>query len=319
MADPEFVEVPFAVPAGTGKVRLDVFLAGRLRGYSRAKVQSMIEEERVLLGRRSAKPAAKVFDGDTVVIRFPWRPDPESGHGRLEVLHQDDDVLAVNKPGDLLSHPTDKTTKASATWILGRQIPGFKPYLIHRLDRETSGILLFGRNQRAARRLSEQFESREVRKEYWALVRGAFRGARVVDRPIGRAGHAIRVRQSVSESGQSARTLFSCLVPGRKVSLVSAKPRTGRLHQIRVHLAWLGHPVVGDKLYTGEGEAYVKAWKGELSEEDAALLGAGRQMLHARSLEFRQPTTGVRVRLTAPLPPDFKAVMASFGLREPAV
>ena len=269
MTHPEFVEVPFAVPSGTGRLRLDVFLAGRLRGYSRSKVQSMIASERVWLRGRPVKPAMKVSEGDTVVIRFPWRPDPPSEHSRLEILHQDDDVLAINKPGDILSHPTDKTVKASATWILSRQVPGFKPYLAHRLDRETSGILLFGRNPRSARILSEQFESREVRKEYWAVVRGRYLSRRrTVDRPIGRGSHEIRIRQAVSDRGQSARTVFSSLSAGEEASLVSALPRTGRLHQIRVHLAWLGHPVVGDKLYTGEGESYVRAWKGDFSDSD---------------------------------------------------
>ncbi|MFA6319247.1 MAG: RluA family pseudouridine synthase [Elusimicrobiota bacterium] len=318
MADPEFVEVPFPVPSGTGRLRLDRFLAGRLRGYSRSKVQAMIAEGRVRLKGSPAKPAARVGDGDLVVIRFPWRPDPPSEHERLEILHQDEEVLAVNKPADLLSHPTDKTVKASATWILGRQVPGFKPYLVHRLDRETSGVLLFGRTPRAARRLSEQFESREVRKEYWALVRGRFLSRRrVVDRPIGRQGHAIRVRQSVCAGGQAARTVFSSLSAGTEASLVSAVPRTGRLHQIRVHLAWIGHPVVGDKLYIGEGEAYVRAWKGDFADLDRAVLGAGRQMLHARRLEFRHPSTGCRIRLEAPLPLDFSACLESFGLKAP--
>lgn len=325
MTRPEFVEVPFAVPLGTARMRLDVFLAHRLRGYSRSKVQAMIASERVRLRARStaprqtcvaAKPSMKVVAGDAVLIRFPWRPDPPSRHAALEVLYEDADIIAVNKPGDILSHPTDKTTKASATWILDRQFAGFKPRLIHRLDRETSGVLLFGRNPRAARLLSGQFEGREVRKEYWAIAAGRFTARRkVVDQPVGSGGHGIRVRQGVCDAGQSARTEFRLIASGKDASLVAAVPRTGRLHQIRVHLAWLGHPVVGDKLYTGDGEAYLKAWQGSFSEEDLARLGAGRQMLHAKVLELRHPSSRRRLVIEAPLPADFRACMESFGLR----
>ncbi|MBI5209024.1 MAG: RluA family pseudouridine synthase [Elusimicrobia bacterium] len=315
---PEFVEVPFGVPSGVVGVRVDVFLAGRLRGYSRSTVQRMIADSRVWLRSRPAKPSMRVSQGESVVVRFPWRDDPPSRHARLEVLYEDADILAVDKPGDILSHPTDKTVKASVTWILANQLPGFKPFLIHRLDRETSGVLLFGRSARAARRLSGQFEAREVRKEYWAVVRGAVGFARkTVDRPLGRGGHAIRVRQAVSSAGQTARTDFSAVSVGPEASLVRAVPKTGRLHQIRVHLAWLGHPVVGDKLYIDEGEAYLKAWRGVMAAEDLARLGSCRQMLHARSLEFRHPSTGGRVRVAAPVPDDFMACLEAFGLAAP--
>lgn len=317
----------------SGKLRLDVFLSRRLHGYSRAAVQRMIAEGRVLLRGARARPAARVDRGDTVVVRYPRRPDPPPRYDRLPVIHEDGAVLAVNKPGGMLSHPTDKVLRNAVTTILAGQFPGRRLHLVHRLDRETSGVLVLAKDPVTARALQERFAGRVVRKEYLALVRGRVRfRRRVVDRPLAREGGEIKVRQTVADEtgarsagsspedprtrppqdvhcGRSAVTVFERVAAGLGCSLVRARPLTGRLHQIRVHLAWLGHPVLGDKLYTGEGGYYLKAVSGELTRRDLRELGAARQMLHARRVLL-----GGRLDLEAPLPDDFREALERGGL-----
>ena len=313
----DWVDVPFEVPGQSDGLRLDAFLAARLRRYSRAEVQRLIDAGRVEAGTSHPKPSRRVRSGERIVVRYPRRDEGPVRHSVLPVLYEDEALLAVDKPGDLLSHPTDKVHKNTATAVMAAQAPGVGLRLVHRLDRETSGVLLFAKDAAAARSLVAQFSLRRTRKEYLALAAGeAAFSRRTVDEPIGREGGAIKVRQAVAErgAGQAARTEFERLGVGGGISLIRARPGTGRLHQIRVHLAWLGHPVLGDKLYTGGGEAYMKAVRKELCAEDIALLGAPRQMLHAWKLAFEHPMTGRPVEVVAPLPADFCSRMGSAGI-----
>jgi 23S rRNA pseudouridine1911/1915/1917 synthase len=306
----EFLEVPISVEKVHAGSRLDAFLAARLHGYSRQKVQSLIAEGRVLWKGRPAKASSRVAQGDPVVLLVPKREDPPARHERLEALYEDGAILAVNKPGDVLSHPTDKIANNSATAILAKQRPGEKLCLVHRLDRETSGVLLFAKSSELAADLGKQFFERATQKEYWALVLGRVDfETKTVDKPLGYDTHEVRMRQRVMEEGEGypAKTEFRALKTGERFSLVSALPKSGRLHQIRVHLAYLGHPVAGDKIYVGEGEHFLKMWKGEL---DGAALEFPRQMLHARRLEIRHPVTDKMIAIEAPLPADFEAALA---------
>lgn len=305
-----FVEIPFEVLGPLAGARLDVFLAARLHRYSRARVQALIDEGRVFLGGRAAKASRRMAEGERVIIRYPVREDPPPRVERLEVLFEDSLLLAVNKPGGVLSHPTDKTVRNSVTVILARQFPGQKLHLAHRLDRETSGVLLFAKTPAAARSLNALFIERRIEKRYWAIVSGrvAF-SRRVVDLPLGYDNHEVRVRQRIFPPGEGvpALTHVRRLALGEEATLVCAWPKTGRLHQIRVHLASLGHPILGDKIYAGDGQAYLKAWRGEAQ-------ASGRQMLHAESLRLEHPATGKTLRLEAPLPDDFRECLARFGL-----
>lgn len=334
------VEFPASDLALKEPLRVDAFLARRLHRYSRAAVQRLIAEKRVFLrgrprggpagprgtGReenglvRPAKAASRVGPEETVVVRYPRRPEPPCRHASLAVLHRDPWLLAVDKPGGVLSHPTDKVLENAATTILARQFPGERLHLAHRLDRETSGVLLLARAVEAARSLAGRFEGRRVEKEYLALVRGeASFKSRSVSLALGREGGEIKVRQAAREEGQPAVTEFELLGAGGGVSLVRAVPRTGRLHQIRVHLASLGLPVLGDKLYSGGGEHYMKAVRKELTAEDLEALGAERQMLHARCLRLDHPMTGEPLEIAAPLPEDFLAVMRRAGIPCPGL
>ncbi|MBI4423278.1 MAG: RluA family pseudouridine synthase [Elusimicrobia bacterium] len=320
-----WVEVPFEVPGDHAGARLDRYLAGRLRRYSRGEVQRLIDAGRVLLGRRPVKASTRLAEGERIVVRYPRREEPPPRHGALTILLEDERLVAVAKPGDLLSHPTDKVVRSAATSILREQL-GLRLHLAHRLDRETSGVLLFAKDPATARALTGQFTRREIRKEYLALVRGRapFR-RRLVELPIAREGAEIKVRQAVAKDGQPAATELRVLRAGEKASLVLASPKTGRLHQIRVHLAALGLPILGDKLYTGNGAAYLKAVRRELTPLDSSELGAERQMLHAWRLRLTHPGTGRPLAIEAPPPGDLAACAAAHGIdaaaslpREPA-
>lgn len=317
MMDAAWVEVPFEVQKPQDGWRVDAYLAKRLQRYSRSAVQKMIDEGLVKLAGRPVKSATRVSAGQTVVIRYPKREEPPAAVDRLEVLYEDDFLLAVDKPGQVLSHPTDRVVENAVTSIVKKQFPALKLHLAHRLDRETSGVLLMSKDPATAKRMTEAFFEREVEKTYCALVAGRVSWAsKEVDAPIDRAGGEILVKQAVG-SGQPALTLFQRLAAGRTASLVAARPKTGRLHQIRVHLAHLGHPVVGDKLYTGEGEYYLKAVRKELVDADLETLGAGRQLLHAWKLAMTHPKTRKPLEILAPLPADFLEALAEAGLEAP--
>jgi 23S rRNA pseudouridine1911/1915/1917 synthase len=300
----EWVEVPFRALKEHAGLRLDAFLVARLHKYSRARVQKLIDDGRVSLGGRAVKASLRVAEGETVLIRYPRAAEPPVPHEVMPVLYQDDSLVVIDKPGGTLSHPTDKILHNTVTTILARQL-GRKVHLAHRLDRETSGAQVLALDAAAARSLYDQFIGRTVRKEYLAVVFGEVAWKKkLLDAPLGPQGGEIRVRQAVG-AGQPAVTEFARLATDGKLSLVSGKPKTGRLHQIRAHLAHLGHPIVGDKLYVGAGEAYLKAVRREIGRADLDALGADRQLLHAWKLSFEHPLTGKRLNVEAPVPADF--------------
>ncbi|MBI5631569.1 MAG: RluA family pseudouridine synthase [Elusimicrobia bacterium] len=314
MIESPWVEVPFKVQDPQDGLRLDRYLTARLHRYSRNKVQELIESGQVFLRGRSAKASQRVSAGETIIIRYPRREEPPCPHQTLQVLYEDAEILAVNKPGDTLSHPTDKAHRNTVTSILRGQFPDLAPRLVHRLDRETSGVLVLAKSREAARALTEQFAAHVVKKEYWAIALGQISwAAKTVDIPVGREDLEVKVRQKAG-SGQEARTEFERLALSDGFSLVKARPLTGRLHQIRVHLAHLGHPILGDKLYAGAGEYYMKAVRRQLTTKDRLALGAERQMLHSRALGLAQPSSGRELLIEAPLPRDFEDCLARTGL-----
>ena len=302
----EWVEVSFRVPKEAAGKRLDAFLAARLHKYSRSTVKRLIRDKRVYRAGKEAKAAAKLSADETVIVRYPKVEEPPVPHEVMPVLHQDQRIVVISKPAGTLSHPTDKVTHNTVTHLLAKQIER-KLYLPHRLDRETSGVMILALVPDAARELHRQFLARTIAKEYLAVALGAPEwDETTVDAPIGAEGKEIKVRRAVgAEDGQAAVTEFRVLKREGRFSLIAAKPRTGRLHQIRAHLAHLGHPVAGDKLYIGAGEAYMKAVRKEVRPEDLDALGAARQLLHAWRLSFDHPDDGRRVEIVAPVPEDF--------------
>jgi 23S rRNA pseudouridine1911/1915/1917 synthase len=303
----DWIEVPFRVLKEHDGRRLDAFLAGRLGlKYSRVAVQKLIDDGLVSRTGRSVKAASRVTEGETVLIRYPRVDEPPVPHETMPILFQDERIVVISKPGGTLSHPTDKVLHNTVTHLLAKQLER-KVYLAHRLDRETSGTMVLALDVDAARSLYEQFFAHLVRKEYLAVVFGEVGWAEtLVDAPLGAEGKAIRVKRAVGgEGGQSAITEFRRLATDGRLSLVSAVPRTGRMHQIRAHLAHLGHPLVGDKLYCGEGEVYMKAVRKEVSRADLDALGADRQLLHSWRLTLKHPGDGRPMTFEAPIPADF--------------
>ena len=296
----------WTVAAGDVGKRLDRFLTEREVLGTRSQVHRLIAEGRVSVGGRVVKAGAALRAGDRIIAERPAPPEvhAEAAPIALDVLLEDDQFLAINKPAGLVVHPAPghwQGTLVSALLHRWQLVPeGLDPSrlgIVHRLDKDTSGVLLIARTSSALANLGDQFRRREISKDYLALVWGAPRLARgVIDRPIGR--HPVqRKKMAVNARGRVARTRYEVLEQFARIALVRAHPETGRTHQIRVHLAAIGHPVVGDALYA----------RGHTDQ--AAVIT--RQALHAEAIGFRHPGTGEPVRITAPLSEDFAAAIAA--------
>jgi 23S rRNA pseudouridine1911/1915/1917 synthase len=297
--------------------RLDALLAALLadQGISRSLIQRLMKEGRVRVEGRVAKASAEARAGQEVALELE-EPSP-GGLAPLDlplsVLYEDDCCLAVDKPAGMVTHPAKGHRDDTLVNILKARVPslssGFasdRPGILHRLDKETSGVLLVAKNDRAQAMLASQFSQRTVRKLYLALVWGTLPlDLMEVDEPIGRHP-AHRQKMAVVKGGRESRTLFITKERLPFISLVEARPATGRTHQIRVHLAHLRHPVVGDALYGGHPENGLPS-----KRLQQAVREAGRFFLHAHSLAFRSPS-GSEVTVTSPLPKEFARLMEVF-------
>lgn len=317
------IEIRFPVrdvPGAEGG-RLDQFLTARIKGATRSGVQKMVEGGRVRVEGRpgGTRASTRVALEDTVVVLYPRREDPPPRVETISVLYEDERLLVVDKPAGVLSHPTDKIARNSVTEILKAQFPGGRFLLAHRLDRETSGVLALTKDSESARLLQEQFERRDTAKEYLALVHGRPSWAETLaDFPLEKEEGDVKVRQIVSATGDPAVTKFSVLSSSDAASLILCRPKTGRLHQLRVHLSHLGHPILGDLLYGPDPSLYMKAVTGVITDADRLSAGASRQMLHAAHLSFLHPGDSRPLSVSSPLPADFIAGMAAAGLVLPS-
>ncbi|MGD9763377.1 MAG: RluA family pseudouridine synthase [Candidatus Binatia bacterium] len=288
--------------------RLDRFLAARGVLGTRSQVHRLIAAGAVRVGDRAVKPGTVLRSGDEITV---YRPAPSPVETQpepipLDVLYEDSWLLAINKPPGLVVHPAPGHRQGTLVSALLYRWPepgaGLDPArlgIVHRLDKDTSGVMLIARTAAALADLGRQFRAREVHKQYLALVCGAPRAhGGLIDRPIAR--HPIhRQRMAVRACGRAARTRYEVVERFRGITLVRAYPETGRTHQIRLHLAAQGHPVLGDRLY------------GHARPGDAGLIS--RQALHAEAIAFRHPVTGDELRLEAPLAADFAATLARLG------
>ena len=281
--------------------RLDVFLREQLPEYSRARLQEWIKAGRVSLNGAPGKASVELRGGERVrvepVERKPLRAEPEDLP--LQVLYEDEDVIAVDKPAGMVVHAgagVDSGTLVNA--LLNRferlsTVGGdLRPGIVHRLDRFTSGVLLVAKTDAAHRNLAAQFASRRVRKVYLALVQGVVKNeSGRVEKPIAR-DPARRIRMTARrEDGREALSEYRVLRRFSRFTLLEVRIRTGRTHQIRVHLASIGHPVAGDRLY-------------------GAAAGPARYFLHAHRITFSSPSTGREITIESPLPRDLESWMA---------
>ena len=276
--------------------RLDVFLSAELPELSRSRLQALVRAGDVLLNGLSVRPSQILRDGDRVTVSVPDEPIPSgilAEEIALSILHEDEDLIVLNKPAGLVVHPGAGNATGTVVNALMHHCGGLsliggveRPGIVHRLDKETSGCLVIAKTDAAHGALSRQFENRTVEKTYLAVVDGCPR------MPHGEIVAAIsrhqvhRQKMAVSERGREAITRFRVIASEGSQTLVECRPRTGRTHQIRVHLKHLGHPVIGDPLYGRRG-------------------AHTRHLLHAWRILFEHPTTGKRVSFSAPLPSDF--------------
>lgn len=303
--------------------RLDRFLASRLFWRTRSSVQRLIRDGDVTVNGERRKHGRRVWEGDEITIRIPHPPfEVEEGIQDIpiEVLTEDRILVAVNKQPFLPVHPSGRhvhNTLINALHAKYRRPDDpdldVVPRLCHRLDRETSGIVLVSKVDAYRAALSTQFENRTVQKTYLALVRGRLEKEEgTVDLPIGPAvSSQLRVRMAIrfDGAGLPSQTSFRVQQRFRDYTLVECTPKTGRQHQIRVHLAALGHPIVGDKIYGPDEEYFIKYAADELTEDDLAALEMSRHALHAWKLRFWHPVAQEHREVTAPLWSDIREFM----------
>jgi len=314
--------------------RLDKYLASRIGSQvSRTALQGYIREGMVTVNGRSVKPSYTIRTGDAIDMLLPTvkpreiPPEPIP----LDVIYEDDDVMAVNKQADLIVHPSRGNWSGTLVnalayyfqqnWRDIKALPtrgeDFRPGIVHRLDRDTTGVILIAKSELALWRLGKQFELRKTSKTYSAIVHGIMSlDEDVIDAPIGRHPK-IRERYAVHRltgrpfpgTRKDAVTRYKVIqrLPevgaGRQsFSVMELYPKTGRTHQLRVHMSFLGHPIVGDRMYGG-GPLYRSMLAGRHDEAEGPLIT--RQALHAHTIEFNHPRTNERMRIQAPWPKDF--------------
>ena len=290
--------------------RLDVFLARRAPNLSRSRARRLIDDGLVTVDGRSERPSYALAAGDTVRADLP--PEPAQAGARpgeaalaaepipLAIVYQDDDVIVVDKPAGLTVHPAPghpggTLVNALLTLApeLARSRDKIRPGIVHRLDKDTSGLLVVARSDRAHEDLTRQLKERRVGKTYLALVRGLPEPPRgAIEAPIGRHPKN-RKKMAVVAGGRDAETKYKLRETLGEYALLEVQPVTGRTHQIRVHLAAIGHPVVGDSVYGKRSDV------------------VGRQFLHAWRLAFELPASGRLVEFESPLPPDLAGALAA--------
>ena len=312
-AETELETLAFEVSTEDAGARLDAYLAARIDAASRTSLKRLIEEGDVLVGGRARKPSYKLRAGEEIEVELaappPLNLTPEDIP--IEIVYEDEDLLVVNKQAGLVVHPAagiSKGTLANALAFHFRKLSthagSLRPGLVHRLDRDTSGLLVVAKHEAAHEKLAEQFRSREVFKSYVALVHGRLPAeAGRIDEPIGRDPRQ-RTRMSVVRGGREALTLYRVSRRYERFTLLDVEIKTGRTHQIRVHLSWLKHPVVGDEAYGGGRDRNLP--DARLRQTIAALR---RHFLHAEQLAFHHPRTREPLRFKAPLPPELKAFL----------
>jgi 23S rRNA pseudouridine1911/1915/1917 synthase len=299
--------IKLIVPKGTGRTRLDRFVAAELTGYSRARLQKLIREKFVKVNGAAARPRDLVRAGDEIELTEPTpeKIDNQPEAIALDILFEDDDLIVINKTAGLVVHPGAGHREHTLVNALLHHCPALsviggkeRPGIVHRLDKDTSGCLVVAKNDETHRSLSEQFAARTVEKVYLALVAGKLRkSVGIIDERIGR--HPVhRQRMSIAASrGRTAKTEYRVVRESDQASLIECRLHSGRTHQIRVHLNHLGHPILGDKLYASKRAKEFP-----------------RQMLHAWKLGFRHPTTVEWKNFTAALPADFTDALHSSGI-----
>jgi 23S rRNA pseudouridine1911/1915/1917 synthase len=283
--------------------RLDTYLANFFADLSRSRLQKLIKDGLVKVNDKVVKPSCPLTAGDEVSVMVPMA-SPIAVEGEnipLDIVYEDNDVIVVNKPRGMVVHPAVGNytgTLVNALLYHCRDLSGIngelRPGIVHRIDKETSGLIIAAKNDKAHQGLVEQWQTREVQRHYKALLHGSMgEPGGTVDAPIGRHPKDRKKMAVVPLTGRHAVTHYTVLERFARYTLIDAKLDTGRTHQIRVHMQYLGHPIVGDIIYGPKGKSAVK-------------IG---MLLHSATMEFRQPLTGEIIKLSAPVPDDFAEML----------
>lgn len=295
------------MPEAAAGLRLDLALARMFPEHSRSRLQAWLREGRVTVDGERAEAKRKVWGGERV--RLVPQADARASAFRpeaidLAIVYEDDALLVIDKPAGLVVHPGSGNWQGTLLNAILHHAPqtGALPRagIVHRLDKDTSGLLVVAKTLEAQTDLVRQLQARTVRREYVALVHGALRAGGTIDAPIGR--HPVeRTRMTVAERGKPARTRYRVLRRYAAATLVECRLETGRTHQIRVHMRSIGHPLVGDRVY------------GRRSGAPPVLAAFPRQALHAARLALTHPVTRTEVAWESPLPPDLRALLDALG------
>ena len=283
--------------------RLDAYITSIDSEITRTAAQRLIEQGNILVNGEKKKTAYKVSNGDIITIEKeePKEIELKAQNIPIDIIYEDDDIIVVNKPKGMVVHPAngnpDGTLVNAIMAICKDSLSGIggeiRPGIVHRLDKDTSGLLIVAKNDKAHVNMSEQIKNHEVKKTYIALVRGVVKeNEATIDMPIGRST-SDRKKMAVIKTGRNAVTHIKVLKRYNKYTLLQVNIETGRTHQIRVHLSHIGYPIVGDYTYSnGKNE-----------------FGVVGQCLHAKCLEFKHPNTGAEMKLEAPLPNYFEEII----------
>lgn len=292
----------FIVEKEDAKKRIDAYIA-KSANISRVNAQRLISEGKILVNGKSVKHSYKTQENDEITMEQeePKEVELKAENIPLEIIYEDKDIIVVNKPKGMVVHPAngnpDGTLVNAVMAICKDSLSGIggelRPGIVHRLDKDTSGIIIVAKNDKAHINLSEQIKNHKVEKTYIALVKGNVKeNQATINMPIGRSNKD-RKKMAVTKNGKTAITHFKVLKRYDKYTLLEVKIETGRTHQIRVHLSQIGYPIVGDMVYSnGKNE-----W------------GIEGQCLHAKSLKFKHPITGKEMYLEAPLPEYFQKIL----------
>ena len=329
----EFQTRTIEVPAEAAGQRLDQFIATQLEGVSRSRVQMLMDQGNVLVNGEREKASLKLRGGEQIVLTGEPHPAPLKATAEdipLDVVFEDTDLAVVNKPAGMMVHAgagQSEDIRSRGTLVnallyrfkaLSSTGGDLRPGIVHRLDKDTSGLIVVAKNDRAHAALGEMFSSRQMKKTYTALVQGALERERgTINASVGR--DPLRRTRMTAQPNENARTAVSHYEVVRrlatrfgKFTLVRVRIETGRTHQIRVHMASIGHPVVGDTLYGGAGQltdqvaAQAAQSRAARRKSEPEVLRLGRNFLHAAKLEFAHPVTGKLLQLEAPLPEELE-------------